>query len=71
MVIVLVCVSSKQEVTDVSGRGVGLGAVRVACAALRGRVVVESAPGEGTTFAFAFPVESLGDAYTRLCSAVA
>jgi two-component system, chemotaxis family, sensor kinase CheA len=48
-------VSSKTEVTEVSGRGIGLGAVRAECAALGGRVEVVSTEKRGTTFRFRFP----------------
>lgn len=56
-------VSTREEVTDLSGRGVGLAAVRVACAALGGEVDVRSTPGRGTCFSFRFPGElARGDA---------
>jgi two-component system chemotaxis sensor kinase CheA len=41
--------------SDVSGRGVGLDAVRDTVAALRGRVEVASVDGEGTTFRLTVP----------------
>lgn len=43
-------------VTDVSGRGVGLDAVRESLAELRGRVDVESTPGAGTVFRISVPI---------------
>lgn len=60
--------SSKSEVTDVSGRGIGLGAVKTACNALQGHLHVASVASEGTTFTFVFPVVALGDAYARVMS---
>jgi two-component system chemotaxis sensor kinase CheA len=48
--------STRDAVTETSGRGVGLGAVREACAALGGRIEVESTSGVGTTFRFRFPL---------------
>ena len=42
--------SSKDEVTDVSGRGVGLDVVRVRMLGLGGEVTVTSAVGRGATF---------------------
>jgi two-component system chemotaxis sensor kinase CheA len=48
-------VSTKDEATELSGRGVGLGAVRAACHQAGGTVVVTSQPGEGTSFCFRFP----------------
>jgi two-component system chemotaxis sensor kinase CheA len=44
------------KVTDVSGRGVGLDAVRVSLNAVRGRIEVRSDPGMGTEFRIAVPI---------------
>jgi two-component system, chemotaxis family, sensor kinase CheA len=51
--------STKSEITEYSGRGVGLAVVREACAAHGGRVRVISAPGTGSTFEFRFPIEAM------------
>jgi two-component system chemotaxis sensor kinase CheA len=48
-------VSTKSVVTELSGRGVGMVAVRDACEALGGRVSVESEQGQGTRVSFVFP----------------
>jgi two-component system, chemotaxis family, sensor kinase CheA len=48
-------VSTATDVTEISGRGVGLSAVLERCAALGGYVGVESVEGEGTRFVFTFP----------------
>ena len=48
--------STAQTVSDVSGRGVGMAAVREAVRALGGTIGVRSKPGEGTSFLFAFPL---------------
>ena len=40
--------------SDVSGRGVGLAALRQAVRELNGAIVVETALGRGTTFRFVF-----------------
>ena len=48
-------VSTKSVVTELSGRGVGMVAVRDACEALGGRVSVESEEGQGTRVSFVFP----------------
>jgi two-component system sensor histidine kinase and response regulator WspE len=48
--------SSRDEVTHISGRGVGLDAVRSAVQLLGGDVGVESAPGWGTIFEIRVPV---------------
>jgi two-component system chemotaxis sensor kinase CheA len=47
--------STRSDVTETSGRGVGMGAVLAACRALGGRVEVESQPGRGTCFRFRVP----------------
>lgn len=49
-------VSTAAEVTDVSGRGVGLDAVRATLDSLRGRVDVRSQPGHGTEFRLSVPM---------------
>jgi two-component system chemotaxis sensor kinase CheA len=49
-------VSAKSEVTELSGRGVGLSAVRAACHKQRGTVQVTTGQGKGTSFRFSFPV---------------
>jgi two-component system, chemotaxis family, sensor kinase CheA len=48
--------STRSEVTPLSGRGVGLDAVREIVARLHGEVAVESAPGRGATFTITVPV---------------
>lgn len=48
-------VSTKEEVTQISGRGVGMAAVRSAVLAMGGRVLVNSEPGQGTSFEFRLP----------------
>ncbi|WP_404363849.1 response regulator [Corallococcus coralloides] len=48
--------TSRDVVTDLSGRGVGLDAVRTSLQALGGDVGVESAPGWGTIFTLRVPV---------------
>ena len=48
--------STGDDATELSGRGVGAGAVRAECEARGGRVEVRSVPGRGTTFSFIFPL---------------
>ncbi|WP_256418223.1 chemotaxis protein CheA [Halorubrum laminariae] len=48
--------STAEEVTDVSGRGVGMDVVRTTARDLDGSVAVESEPGEGTIVRFRLPV---------------
>lgn len=48
--------SSKEEVSALSGRGVGLDVVRREIQALGGRVTIQSVAGEGTTFSIALPL---------------
>lgn len=47
--------STASAVTDVSGRGVGMDAVKTAIEQLGGRVSLTSAPGEGTTVSLRLP----------------
>ncbi|MGP3699552.1 chemotaxis protein CheA [Rhodobacter sp. NSM] len=47
--------STAQDVTDVSGRGVGMDAVRTAVEAMGGRVGIDSRPGLGTTVRLTLP----------------
>jgi two-component system chemotaxis sensor kinase CheA len=48
--------STRDSISDLSGRGVGLDVVRDAVRALRGTVTVESTPGKGTAFIFRLPL---------------
>ncbi|MEP7049773.1 MAG: ATP-binding protein [Pseudomonadota bacterium] len=67
-------VSTATEVTAISGRGLGLAAVREAVEGLHGSVEVASIRGQGTTFTFRFPPDSRcleGDAIARTKSSVA
>jgi two-component system chemotaxis sensor kinase CheA len=48
-------VSTREEVTAISGRGIGLDIVRVALARLRGTVDVSWEPGRGTAFTLQCP----------------
>ncbi|RLM50504.1 chemotaxis protein CheA [Halorubrum sp. Atlit-28R] len=48
--------STADEVTDVSGRGVGMDVVRTTARDLDGSVSIESEPGEGSTVRFRLPV---------------
>ena len=51
--------SSAEEVTDLSGRGVGLDVVKTDVARLDGKLEIESILGQGTTFQFYFPASSM------------
>ena len=48
--------STAARVDEVSGRGVGMDAVREAVLAMRGDIAIHSAPGRGTTFRLRFPL---------------
>jgi two-component system chemotaxis sensor kinase CheA len=72
--------STAENVTDLSGRGVGMDAVLRGVEALRGTIVIDSTPGEGTTFTMRVPltlavidgfsVSSAGDTYIVPMSSV-
>lgn len=47
--------STRDEVSEISGRGVGMQAARESCDVLGGHVTIETSAGEGTTFRFVFP----------------
>jgi len=49
-------VSTAEAVTDVSGRGVGLDAVKRTAEAVGGALEIESAPGTGTRFTLRLPL---------------
>ena len=48
--------STADKVTDISGRGVGMDVVRGSITTLRGRIDIDSIPGEGTTFNIFLPL---------------
>jgi two-component system, chemotaxis family, sensor kinase CheA len=48
--------STKEQISDISGRGVGMDVVKTNINRLNGYVVVESTPGVGTTFRIALPL---------------
>jgi two-component system chemotaxis sensor kinase CheA len=48
--------STREEASDLSGRGVGMDVIKEATDKLRGRLTVESVPGEGTKVAMVFPL---------------
>lgn len=48
--------STRSEVSDLSGRGTGMDAVRTAVESLNGSVELESQPGGGTTFRLRLPL---------------
>ena len=48
--------STNDEITETSGRGVGMAALHEACMDLGGNIEVKSEPGVGTTFEFVFPL---------------
>ena len=54
--------STRSVATEVSGRGVGLGAVREACRQLGGTIRIASQAGRGTRIEFRFPPPSVAPA---------
>jgi two-component system chemotaxis sensor kinase CheA len=51
--------STAAEVTDLSGRGIGVGALAAATTAMGGEFKIKSAPGKGTTLSMTFPASCL------------
>jgi two-component system chemotaxis sensor kinase CheA len=51
--------STRDDVSEVSGRGIGLGAARSECEKLGGIATVTSEPGHGATLRFTFPSETV------------
>jgi two-component system chemotaxis sensor kinase CheA len=57
--LMLVCLpgfSTATEITDVSGRGVGMDAVRASIQAIGGNLAIESSPGKGSCFTLSLPL---------------
>ncbi len=52
-------VTTANHVTNFSGRGVGMAAVKSSCENLGGTISVASVPGQSTTFTFSFPIEAM------------
>lgn len=50
-------ITTRSEVSDTSGRGIGLAAVREACERLGGKIEIDSELGRGTRFRFKFDLE--------------
>ncbi len=48
--------STASEVSDISGRGVGMDVVRRSIQALGGRIAISSRPGKGSTFTMSLPL---------------
>lgn len=48
--------STADQVTNLSGRGVGMDVVKTAITGLGGRITISSVPGEGTTFSIVLPL---------------
>lgn len=48
--------STADQVTEISGRGVGMDVVKQAVERLRGKVDIETSPGKGTTFTINLPL---------------
>jgi len=59
-------ITTRAEVTETSGRGVGLAAIRDACRRLGGKIDVESERGHGTRFRFTFDLEVQERMTTRI-----
>jgi len=58
-------VTTREVVTTTSGRGVGLAAVRQRVDALGGYIKLATAPGQGTLFQLAFPIDAPNGPHDR------
>lgn len=56
-------VSTAEQTTDISGRGVGMGALLATTEALSGKITLETKRHSGTTWRFSFPVEQMDPEY--------
>ena len=61
--------STRDEVSETSGRGIGLAAIRQVSEELNGKITVESETGVGTAFSFTFPLETLAPELFQLLNA--
>jgi HPt (histidine-containing phosphotransfer) domain-containing protein/HAMP domain-containing protein len=52
--------STKDAVSEISGRGIGMSAIREVSRTLGGHIDVESTPGKGTTLRCSFPEAAMG-----------
>jgi two-component system, chemotaxis family, sensor kinase CheA len=50
--------STAENVTNISGRGVGMGFVKSTIEKLRGKLVIRSTPNQGTTFTITLPIDT-------------
>jgi two-component system chemotaxis sensor kinase CheA len=50
------CFSTKDSISNISGRGVGMSAVRAACDSLGGSIDVLSKPNHGTSVIITLPI---------------
>ncbi|MBV1861912.1 MAG: Hpt domain-containing protein [Nannocystaceae bacterium] len=64
-------ISTRDQVSQISGRGVGMAAVRAACTERQGRVQVHSRDGSGTTVEFRFPAAQMAPSPEELCKQLA
>ncbi len=53
--------STRSEADELSGRGVGLSAVRAACEAVGAQIAIESIAGQQTQIKFIFPLEAMSE----------
>lgn len=61
-------VSTAQQVTDISGRGVGMGALKAEAEALGCVIEIQSRLGQGTRLRFSFPLEQMDLAFYETLS---
>jgi len=62
-------ISTAAYVSDLSGRGIGMAAVRAECHARGGSVQLHTTKGAGTRVAFSFPIASMAEDRAASCAA--
>jgi two-component system chemotaxis sensor kinase CheA len=62
-------ISTAAYVSDLSGRGIGMAAVRAECHARGGKVQLHTTEGSGTRLVFSFPIASMAQDRAASCAA--
>jgi two-component system, chemotaxis family, sensor kinase CheA len=58
-------ITTRKEASEISGQGIGMGAIRAACHMMGGTIQVTSEPGLGTQLLFLFPLTTVSVPFAR------